>query len=270
MLHLETTTALDGDTTHGSNVSKGSCVGADAPEVIFQLVSQHSGSLAIGVPANHGVYVRSDCVNESSELACSDGSKGNGTISLPITSGVPITIVVDALDALHPGAFHVPLTFTQVGCGDGVRQDPEECDDGVANGTPTDGCSATCTAVPAILCQSFPTAMLGQTPGDFQHGTKSFVGPCVGTFDTPEQGYRYVPSSTSVTVSVDSTATVGVYGRNGPCPGTTSLGCSVGNAQFGAPSIKMATQPGQEITFFVELAPSQPVNATYTLSVTEP
>jgi hypothetical protein len=124
--------------------------------------------------------------------------------------------------------------------------------------------------VPAILCQSFPTAMLGQTAGDFLHGTKSFVGPCEGTFDTPEQGYRYVPSSTSVTVSVASTATVGVYGRSGACPGTTNLGCTIGNPQFGPPFIKMATQPGQEITFFVELAPTEPASSTYTMTVTEP
>jgi cysteine-rich repeat protein len=41
----------------------------------------------------------------------------------------------------------VTISVKQPGCGDGIVEAGEQCDDGAENGTPGDGCSATCQAV---------------------------------------------------------------------------------------------------------------------------
>jgi cysteine-rich repeat protein len=40
------------------------------------------------------------------------------------------------------------ISVQQPGCGDGILEAGEQCDDGSLNGTPGDGCSATCQAIP--------------------------------------------------------------------------------------------------------------------------
>ena len=50
-------------------------------------------------------------------------------------------------NAIQP-QYVVTISVEQPGCGDGIVETGEQCDDGAANGTAGDGCSATCQAVP--------------------------------------------------------------------------------------------------------------------------
>lgn len=260
--------ALSGSTLVGTSVTEGSCLGADSPEVIFHGEGP-AGTLTFVTPPGHGIHVRRQCTDVFTEAACTPGSEAGGDVfEVSLDGHSALTVVVEAIDPFQAGPFEIPVTFSPLGCGDGVRADPEECDDG--NHTGGDGCSAGCLAEPDVLCSAMPAVTIGQTPGSFPGASRSFHGECAGSLDLPEHGYRYTAASTSVTVSVTSTADLSLYATLSCGALAPSLGCADAVAGSGQETITLATLPGDELTFFVELGLGQPEDANFTLEVTEP
>jgi cysteine-rich repeat protein len=265
---FDQTTLLTGSTLTGTSVTDGSCVGADSPEVLFHGQTP-PGVLTLIAPPGHGIHARYDCPDAYTEFACLAGTEAGGeTLQLTFGADSAVTIVVEAIDPFQAGPFEVPIFHSPDGCGDGVRADPELCDDGnLMNG---DGCTAACTPEPDFFCMAMPVAPIGQTMASFPGLSRSFVGPCAGSLDTAEQGFRYTAASDSVTVTVTSTADVALYTTLSCGEMAASLGCADAVVGSGMETLTMATLPGDELTFFVELAPGQPEDANFVLEVAEP
>lgn len=263
-----TVSSLQGSTGVGTSVTAGECVGADAPEVIFVGRSSVGGILAITVPEGHAVHVRRQCDVASGELGCDDGSSPGSIVEIPVESGASLTIVVEAIDPLKAGPFDAAIVVHPAGCGDGTRMGAEQCDDG--NWTPGDGCDSECVAEVAPLCAAATTLDVGLTEGDFVGAPRSFVGMCAGSFDTPDRLYRYVATTTSLTLAVSSSADVSLYANSGACPGTMAEGCVEKHGAGEGESLTLVTTPGEELWLFVELAAGQPEGATFTLTLSDP
>jgi cysteine-rich repeat protein len=200
------------------------------------------------------------------------GSGGSGVggeiLEVAVAAG-PITIVVEALDPFQAGPFQAPLWFTPaMYCGDGVRQPSEECDDG--NPYSNDGCSSTCFAEPGILCAAMPSVGADPIMGDFTGAPSSFVGTCAGSLDTPERGFRYTAQGTSVTAKVTSQVNVSLYATLGCGPAATPLGCTDAVIGAGDEMLTVTTQPGDEVTFFIEQGPNQSPASGFSLQLSEP
>jgi cysteine-rich repeat protein len=104
------------------------------------------------------------------------------------------------------------------GCGDGVRADPEECDDG--NTMSGDGCEGNCMigAGPVTTCRvvtPLPSGVCDVTAGD---GSKLIVG----TVLTPGKVWR------GGHVLVDATGAITCTGCNCPAPTATVIDCPGG------------------------------------------
>ncbi len=180
-----------------------------------------------------------------------------------------VAVIVEALDPFQAGPFSVPVVFTPDSyCGDGVREVSEGCDDG--NTTPFDGCSDLCVPEPDILCDNMPEAVLGQTFDSFGATSRSFVGACTGTIDTLERGYHYIATTTSVTVTVDSVADVGLYATLGCGAAAVPLACNNSSAGGVQETLTIPTQPGDDITIFVELTDTSLPDANFLLDIQEP
>src|SRR5690348_6116771 len=78
--------------------------------------------------------------------ACSDSGGGAG--------GAGATSTDAATDTSTTGA--TTSTGALPGCGDGVLQDGEQCDDG--NGASGDGCSSACVVETGFTCSGSPSA----------------------------------------------------------------------------------------------------------------
>jgi cysteine-rich repeat protein len=259
---------LSGSTLVGTSVTDGSCVGADSPEVIFE-GSASPGVLTFTAPPGHGIHLRERCIDAYTEITCLEGSEtGGDVLELTLDAYTDLTVVVEAIDPFQAGPFEVPVVFSPYGCGDGLREDPEQCDDGnIASG---DGCSAGCTAELDVLCAALPSVTIGQTAGSFMTATSVFYGECAGSIDSPEQGYRYTAASTSVTVTINSTADLALHAALSCGEMAAPLGCADAVIGSGQETLTLATLPGDNLTFFVELGAGQPADASFTLDITEP
>lgn len=104
-----------GDTIGGSAYFAGSCTGSlGATERVYSFTPALSGFLRVALdsPTDQGVYVRTDCVDGASELACVDDQLGGATEVLltPVTSGVPVTIFVDGYAPTEAGPFTMDVS----------------------------------------------------------------------------------------------------------------------------------------------------------------
>lgn len=265
---IEGSATLTGTTSEGTSVMEGKCIGADAPEVAFVLTPPVDGILTAVVPAGHGLHVRRACEAAYSELACDAGETPGAVLQVQAFAEQPLTIAVEAIDALASGPFELAVALHPLGCGNGVRAGDEECDDG--NWAAGDGCDGACRAEPAALCADLPVLATGATQGDFATGSRAFKDTCAGSFDTLERVYSYVATTTTLTVSVASAADVSLYARGGACPGAEAAGCVEKNGAGGGESLTLSTTPGETFLFFVELRAGQPEDATFTLTLSDP
>lgn len=260
--------SLDGSTLVGTSVTDGSCVGADAPEVIFQGEASREGILTIGIPEGHGVYVREACRDAYTEVACAAAETLGGTLQVPVVANELLTIVVEAIDPLAAGEFHAPIELHPTGCGDGVRANEEACDDG--NWVTGDGCDGQCHVELDTVCAAATPAVVGANDGDFALPYAGFGGACAGTADTREHMFSFVATGASVDLEAQSAADVSLWVRRGACPGLREGGCIEASAAGEAETLTIATTPGEALTIAVELRAGQPEDATFTLTVTEP
>lgn len=88
----------------------------------------------------HTLSVRTDCGDETSELACAATTIDPLRVLVHTTGSV--FLIVAAEGAADAQGAQVTATFEPLLCGDGVMVDPEACDDG--NAVSHDGCSAVC------------------------------------------------------------------------------------------------------------------------------
>lgn len=265
---FDTTELLTGSTVSGTSVTDGSCAGADSPEVIFEGEVTESGVLSLTVPKGHAVHVRSNCFDAFTELAC--GVTEGETLEVTLGEAGPVTIIVEALDPLAPSEFELPISFRPVHCGDGVRDGKEECDDG--NLVADDGCSATCKVEWSALCGALTPITGGVAQGSFVDGTKAFAGSCAGSPDLVERGFVFTPSAgaTTVTVSVTSSADVSLFVTSTCDASAPELGCVDAEKAGGAETLTVSPSNGGPLAIFVELRPGAVLDATYSLTVTEP
>jgi hypothetical protein len=141
-----------GDTAAGSSVFASYCVGSGAPEQVYSFTPGspgESGEVTIDLqsPNDIGFYVRGACSDPMSEAFCTPFPMGG--FWMPVTGGVPLTIIVDSTSPFSAGPFTLTASFTPAVCGDGIINGTEECD-------PPDGvtCDNDCTVIQENLCQN--------------------------------------------------------------------------------------------------------------------
>jgi cysteine-rich repeat protein len=108
-----------GDTTDAvsSNLFDGSCqagaIFGPAPEDLFVFTPAVSGdiTLTLTADADLGVYARSSCLDETTELGCADLEFGGDieTLVIPGVAGTPITIFVDGFAAGEEGPYTLDI-----------------------------------------------------------------------------------------------------------------------------------------------------------------
>jgi cysteine-rich repeat protein len=121
---------------------------ASGPEVAYRFTASRSGVLDVRVLstfADLNVSVRGACGNAGSEQACSETIAGANSVehvTLPVSQGDSLFIVVDGTGSAEQGGFTLDAKSRAVRCGDALRDANEECDDGNENSN--DGCSSGC------------------------------------------------------------------------------------------------------------------------------
>jgi cysteine-rich repeat protein len=134
------------------------------------------------------------------------------------------------------------INVGQPGCGDGVVEAGEQCDDGPNNGTPGDGCSATCTTLAPWEIEpntdtahatpqwpGFSTWKASINPvGDHDYFTFTTTSTATVTLTTHDVDTPTVCTSDTVLYLLDHTGTqIGFDDDSGPGPGDPSAGqCS--------------------------------------------
>ncbi|HQK18613.1 MAG TPA: DUF4215 domain-containing protein, partial [Polyangiaceae bacterium] len=218
---------IAGDTSSfSSSYSSSKCVSSSTasakdfvalvkPDVDGTMTCDLGGSTA--TPWDSVLYVRSQCDNVSSELACNDSaSTGAEKVTLPVVKNTPYYVFVDGYGAAKSGPFVLTCTIKVAYCGNGTVEGTEECDDG--NNTSGDGCSSSCKIEPkgpADICPG-KTLQLKESNGTyiaFETGsttgqTHAYVGTCGGTSTAPDQVYKFNSGvGGRVTVSIPTEGT---------------------------------------------------------------
>lgn len=118
----------------------GSC-GGSGGEQVMHLVAPDTGYLTLELESSHDgvLYLRHDCADPQSELACADALEmgGRETLALRVDAGAPLFVFADGLAKTH-GDVRIDAKFHSVTCGNGIIEIPETCEDN--NDVPDDGC----------------------------------------------------------------------------------------------------------------------------------
>ena len=145
----------DGDDPNGSTTGhkdslQSSCVAQSGPDVVYVIDPSQTGMLDLVLFENGSgplsVSVRTSCASAFSEIGCNAAyavdAPDQKRLSVPVTAGQPVFVVVDGDGPNAEGPFTLFAQTRPLFCGDGFEDAPEECDDG--NTASGDGCSATC------------------------------------------------------------------------------------------------------------------------------
>lgn len=114
--------------------------------MIYKVTAANTGSLHLTLDsfADLGVYVRTDCNDDFSEIACEDVGLDGDTelLIVPVTQGDVLYVFVDGYDIGEESSYQLQIESYAVTCGDGIVEGNEECD-------PPDGglCGPNCTFV---------------------------------------------------------------------------------------------------------------------------
>ncbi|WP_437827419.1 DUF4215 domain-containing protein [Sorangium sp. So ce1153] len=214
------TTTVEGDTSRGTRVFEGSCMGSGPEEVhLFTPPAGQSGTLRVELhsDSDHVLYARTACADGLSELDCQDESVATGggpeeeKIEIVLRRGQTVPIFVDAYAQEDAGPYTLDFLFSPTLCGDRTVDPPEECDDG--NTTSGDGCSAECTLELDAVCGDALVAVLGDNEGDTTTGTSLFEGSCLG-YLRPEKIHTFTPPSDgTLLLRLSSDTDLGMYVR---------------------------------------------------------
>ncbi len=234
---LATTTALVGSTDLGTSVTDGTCIGADAPEVLFQVQSALAGTLTIGVPAGHGVHVRSSCPAAHTEIVCAAPGEPAPTVTVSVEPNVPLTVVVEAEDALLSGPFQAPLTFEAEAC----------------------GALADATAL-----------TVGSSTSTFDSAPEAAVSSCSGSPIASRRTFEIVPTASGTLSVVASSPADVVLSARTACDVASELACSDDAGVGSLESLTVPTVGGTPVYVVVERIGGDGVDLTLTTTLTPP
>ncbi len=99
---------VNGDTTGGTSRLQGSCQSGGAPEVEYAVTAAMTGVLHVELDstADLGVYVRTVCESQFTELGCADFVvSGTETLDVPVQIGQTLFVVVDGFAPGIAGPF---------------------------------------------------------------------------------------------------------------------------------------------------------------------
>ncbi|MDX9720543.1 MAG: DUF4215 domain-containing protein [Myxococcota bacterium] len=128
----------------------------------------------------------------------SDSAETTG-VSYTATADVTVFAIVEAWSSTSTSAFDIRLSLRTPGCGDGVVEGTETCDDGeLLDG---DGCSATCEVEAGYRCTGEPSVCTLPPPGDTCDSAIMVSGSETinGTFDGFFNDYTFSSGTSSCT-----------------------------------------------------------------------
>ncbi len=151
-----------GDTTNGSNLLTGSCTGGGATEVVYSFTPASDGALTLTLASatDQGVYVQTTCGDAGTEIGCVDAVLGgtDEVLTLFVTGGVPLTIVVDGFTPAESGPYTLTVAFSMGACLDDGSCDAQGGEDCACVDCVTEaicgfcGMDATCDLSDACTC----------------------------------------------------------------------------------------------------------------------
>ncbi|HTN83845.1 MAG TPA: DUF4215 domain-containing protein [Sorangium sp.] len=106
----------EGDTTTGTSLFEGSCLGYLRPEKIHTFTPPSDGTLLLRLSSDTdlGMYVRTSCVDDDSQVECMDnvGDDSEEVLEIDVDGGVPLFIFVDTYFVTDAGPYTLNLAFT--------------------------------------------------------------------------------------------------------------------------------------------------------------
>lgn len=268
----------------GKSESEGSCNANSGTEVFFAVDATASGMLDLTLTPKTrdlGLYVRSTCGDEKTERGCAETGLAGVTerLSVAVTAGERVYVVVDGYDDGQAGQFTLSAGFHDLRCGDGKAEGPEECDPPDGGKTCTDACKTipeVCTdgvdndgdtlvdcedvescagdAACALASACAAAATVGATTeGDTQAGSSRFAGSCTGQGLGKESLFTFTPeASGALALTLQAGADLGLYARTTCTEASTEIGCRDDGAA-GAPEVLVVpVAKGAPITAFID------------------
>ncbi|KYF84148.1 hypothetical protein BE11_38695, partial [Sorangium cellulosum] len=106
-----------GDTSTGTRLFNGTCFTRGMPEKVHTYTPPSDGTLTLALTSatDLGLYVRTSCADEDSQIRCEDSQAGGTrpeTIALDVDGGAPLFIFVDTYSAADAGRYTLHLAFT--------------------------------------------------------------------------------------------------------------------------------------------------------------
>jgi cysteine-rich repeat protein len=180
----ETTTLADpgdvsGNTRDHAGQLGSTCTdpdGESGSEIVYDFVAGTTGILDVALStaaAELTLSLRKTCGDDASEITCATTQ----WLSVPVTAGDTLFIVVDGYSAAAAGKYVLSAATRPSSCGDGIRDAQEGCDDG--DDTSGDGCSSGCQVESS---EQNPNGVLGEADAfdpaaqDYYYGELSEPG----------------------------------------------------------------------------------------------
>jgi cysteine-rich repeat protein len=188
--------SVQASTQGGLDGFQGSCQAGVSRGRVYTLTPPGPGQLELTLTSEtqQTIWLRRDCIDDSSELACGalDSGKTKGSLAYQVTDAVPLplSVHVNAFTTLEEGSFTLAAKFTPQVCGDGLKVGAEACDDG--NQVPNDGCSADCSTIEYdFWCDSAPALTTGKTISADIDGAPHLFKPSCGYGEGGDRLYRF-------------------------------------------------------------------------------
>ncbi len=151
---------LGGSTAAGTNEIELECGLFGLPEVVYEVTPTIDGVLDVTFDSDGlNLAIQTTCGDNDANLFCGGGPIGTAT-TVPVAAGDPVYFIVNGPTA---ATYSLEISERAPGCGDGVVDPPESCDDN--NTTNGDGCSSTCAIECAGLSESEPNGTSATADG---------------------------------------------------------------------------------------------------------
>lgn len=255
---------VTGNTSGQPDAQTGSCENGGTGEVVFEVTAAATGTLHLTLQssADMGLYVRTTCTDELSELGCIDDELGGSPEELfvPVTQGDVVYVVVDGYETGRESAFTLQAEAVVEVCDDQIDNDGDggaDCDDSDCSSTPGCDTGPTCTMAPGLSAVA---------AGDTTGGTNLFTGSCTGA-GAQEKLYTYTAGASDgvLLLQLATTTDLGLYIRSTCGDDTTELACV--DDSPGDEAIAIGVVAGSTSTIFVDgYAPAGP--GTYSITPT--